>query len=67
MPEFDVEPIEGEEAVDSTEKAGLWLSRIDEAKKSFRDWNEICDGIDDVYARLSEFAFQEQDREFNLF
>lgn len=52
-------PVRGESAV--------WLGMIEEATKTFRDYQDRVDFIDKVYADLNILANQSREREFQLF
>lgn len=47
--------------------AKSWLTRIDEAEKTFREYQDQCDKIDKLYADLKQLSGNLRDREFQLF
>ena len=55
--------VEGEA---KTSSAG-WLARIEEAEKTFREWQQKCDTIDKLYGQLERLSKDTRDREFQLF
>lgn len=47
--------------------AGAWLNLLEEAEKSYEDWNEHCDRIDEHYASLARLASMARNKEYQLF
>lgn len=49
------------------EESRPWLAMIEEAEKSFKDWQSRSDNIDKLYANMSELAAVGRDRQFQMF
>lgn len=45
----------------------VWLTMIDEAEATFRDYNAYCDGIEKLFADLTRLASVARDREMAIF
>lgn len=50
-----------------TGESASWLGMIQEADRTFRDYNKCADDIDKLYADLRELSAFARDREFQLF
>jgi hypothetical protein len=52
---------------DSPEDAKPWLALISDAEHCFEKWQQKCDTIDDLYAKLDLLGNTTADREFRIF
>lgn len=48
-------------------KSNVWLAMIDEAERTYRDYQDITDGIDKQYAELRRLASIDRNREFQIY
>ena len=56
-----------EEAPIERGKSQYWLDLIEDAEKTFQEWQDAADNIDKAYADLSRLRSANRDREFQLF
>jgi hypothetical protein len=55
------------EATTKTSSSAGWLARIEDAEKTFREWQQKSDNIDKLYGSLERLSKDTRDREFQLF
>lgn len=59
----EYDPADGEDARD----AKPWINLLADAEKKFREWQEKCDNIDQLYADLERQSNVARDRQFAMF
>jgi len=67
MSDVDNELDQEEEFKGKTKTSRFWLAQIEDAEKSFEEWQKKADSIDKLYANLSVLAGDGRDRQFQMF
>lgn len=47
--------------------AKAWLNLLTESEDAFKDWNDHCDNIDELYANLTRLSNMARDRQYQMF
>jgi len=59
--------IDSEDYSPVTGESRSWLMQLEESERVYRDYQDICDGVERLYADLSRLASSVRDREYQIF
>src|SRR5215216_5309052 len=58
---------QGEDDEPKGKSSRYWLSQIEDAQKTYKDWQDKADNLDKLYANLSILSADGRDRQFLMF